>query len=300
MNTSIEKLLKDFLKKTTPYEKVIVIYWPTACGKTALSLDIAKYLDSEIVSVDSRQIYRYMDIGTGKVTTSEMRWIPHHMLDVISPSEKYSVVDYVDHALPIIETIHRRGKIPILCGGTGLYIDGILYEMAYPDTPPNWEYREELEKIRTAWGNEVLWKMLEDIDPEYAHELEVGNYRYVMRGLEVYRATGHSKRESKNRKTPRFSPLFLTPYTDSERVELYTRIDTRVAWMFSSWLIEEISYIIDNFNSSCPGLTTIGYKEVVDHLEWRISLAESIHLVQQHSRNYAKRQITWNKKYANT
>ncbi len=240
-----------------------------------------------------------MDIGTGKVTDGEMQWITHHMLDMIEPSTIFSVVDYVRHALPIIEGILQQWKIPILCGGTGLYIDGILHEMAYPDTQPDWEYREALEKIRTEWGNEILWKMLEDIDPVYAHELEVGNYRYVMRGLEVFRATGHSKRESQWKKTPRFSPLFLTPYTDSERAELYTRIDNRVRWMFSSWLIEEVSYIIGNFNSHCPGLTTIGYKEVVDHLEWRISLAESIRLVQQHSRNYAKRQITWNKKYAN-
>ncbi len=142
--------------------------------------------------------------------------------------------------------------------------------------------------------------MLEDIDPEYAHELEVGNYRYVMRGLEVFRATGRSKMEAQWQKVPRFSPLFLTPYTDTDRAALYAHIDLRVAEMFSTWLIEEISYIIGNFNSSCPGLATIGYQEVVDHLEWRISLAESIHLVQQHSRNYAKRQITWNKKYANT
>lgn len=297
MNESIKASLDHFHSIQTEYPKIIVIYGPTACGKTALSIDIARYLESEIISVDSRQVYRYMDIGTGKITQEEMQWIPHHMLDVIDPSTIFSVVDYVRQALPIIARILQKWKIPILCGGTGLYIDGILYEMAYPDTQPNWEYRKELEAIRTQWGNEVLWKMLEDIDPEYAHALAVGNYRYVMRGLEVFRATGRSKRESQWQKTPRFSPLFLTPYTDSERAELYTRIDNRVEGMFSSWLIEEVSYIIDSFNSSCPGLTTIGYKEVVDHLEWRISLAESIRLVQQHSRNYAKRQITWNKKY---
>ncbi len=297
MNPTFRGEIEDFLWTHHTLPPLIVIYGPTACGKTTLSIELAKYLDAEIISADSRQIYRYMDIGTGKVTSEEMQWIPHHMLDVIDPIEKYSVVDFVNRALPHIESIQKKGKIPIICGGTGLYIDGILYEMAYPDTRPDWVYREELEQIRIHEGNEVLWRMLEAVDPEYAHELDVGNYRYVMRGLEVYRATGHSKRESKNRKTPRFSPLFLTPYTDSERAELYARIDARVACMFSSWLIEEVSYIIGNFNSSCPGLTTIGYKEVVDHLEWRISLAESIRLVQQHSRNYAKRQITWNKKY---
>ena len=298
MNESIKASLDHFHSIQTEYPKIIVIYGPTACGKTALSIDIARYLESEIISVDSRQVYRYMDIGTGKITQEEMQWIPHHMLDVIDPSTIFSVVDYVRQALPIIARILQKWKIPILCGGTGLYIDGVLWEMAYPDTPPDWEYREELETIRTQWGNDVLWKMLESVDPEYAHELEIGNYRYVMRGLEVYHATGRSKRESKDQKTKRFSPLFLTPYDDNYRSELYTRIDWRVEKMFSYWLIEEVSYIIDNFNSSCPGLATIGYKEVVDHLEWRISLEESIRLVQQHSRNYAKRQVTWNKKYA--
>ena len=177
MNDKVQESLDAFLIAKTDLPKVIVIYGPTACGKTALSIEIAKYLNSEIISTDSRQIYRYMDIGTGKIKKEEMQWIPHHMIDIIDPSERFTVVDFVKQSLPIIDEIQKMWRIPILCGGTGLYIDGVLYEMAYPDTPPDWWYRTELENIRQEKWNQELWNMLEEIDPEYAHELEVGNYR---------------------------------------------------------------------------------------------------------------------------
>lgn len=289
--------LDEFIRSETELPKVIVIYGPTACGKTALSLDIAEYTGSEIISTDSRQIYRHMDIWTGKIKPEEMRWIPHHMIDVIDPSEIFSVVDFVKQSLPIIQEIQSRWKIPILCGGTGLYIDGLLYAMAYPDTPPDWEYRDELEQIRISKWNQELWNMLDAVDPEYANTLEVGNYRYVMRWLEVIRDTGESKLASKWKKTPRFTPLLLTPYDDADRQDLYANIDRRVYDMFDSWLVEEVEYNTSLFSSHCPGLTTIGYREVVDALEWNMTLDEAKSLIQQRSRNYAKRQITWNKRY---
>ena len=297
MLQTYKEKIDEFVSTTTVLPKVIVIYWPTACGKTALSLDVAEYIGSEIISTDSRQIYRHMDIGTGKIKPSEMRWIPHHMIDVIDPSEIFSVVDFVTQALPIMSTIQAKWNIPILCGGTGLYIDGLLYEMGYPDTPPDWDYRSELEDIRLAKWNQALWNMLESIDPEYAHTLEVGNYRYVMRWLEVMGQTGISKMASAGKKTPRFTPLFLTPYTDTERSTLYANIDQRVSEMFDTWLIWEVEYNASLFSWHCPGLTTIGYREVVDALEGKMSLAGARSLIQQRSRNYAKRQITWNKRY---
>lgn len=289
--------LDEFIRSETGLPKIIVIYGPTACGKTALSLDVAEYMSSEIVSTDSRQIYRNMDIGTGKIKPEETRWIQHHMIDVIDPNDVFSVVNFVEQALPIIERIQSEWRIPILCGGTGLYIDGILYEMSYPDTPPDWSYRNELEEIRLAKWNQELWNMLEAVDQKYAQTLEPSNYRYVMRWLEVMRQTGESKLESKWKKTPRFSPLFLTPYNDRDRQILYANIDKRVDEMFNNWLIKEIEYIISEFSSHCPGLTTIGYREIVDALEWKITLAAARALIQQRSRNYAKRQITWNKRY---
>lgn len=297
MKSSIQESLDIFMRSYTDLPKIIVVYWPTACGKTALSLEIAEYIESEIISTDSRQIYRYMDIGTGKIQKNEMRWIPHHMIDIIDPSEIFSVVEFVNKALPIIENIQKKWKIPILCGGTGLYIDGILYEMGYPDVVPDWEYRNTLEDIRLREWNQVLWNMLEKIDPEYAKELEVGNYRYIMRWLEVIKQSGQSKLKSKWKKIPRFSPLFVTPYIDTERSELYKKIDTRVLEMYNNWLVEETEYNTRRFSSHCPGLMTIGYREVVDALEWNMTLESAIQLIQQRSRNYAKRQITWNKKY---
>lgn len=165
MNDSYPIMLDAYLTSSTPLPKIIVIYGPTACGKTALSLEIARYLGTEVVSADSRQIYRYMDIGTGKIQREEMGEIVHYMIDVIDPSETFSMVDYARQALPIIDSIITRGQIPILCGGTGLYIDSILYHMEYPDTPPDWIYRAELESIRQQSGNQALWDMLHAVDP---------------------------------------------------------------------------------------------------------------------------------------
>jgi tRNA dimethylallyltransferase len=303
MNEDIRTSIDQYIKFPTSLPKIIVIYGPTACGKTTLSLEIAKYLGSSIISTDSRQIYRGLDIGTGKITKKEMWNIPHHMIDIVDPNIVYSMVDFrksVD-ALWILskESDRSSSDIPILCGWTWLYLDATLYDMEYPENPPDWKYREELEEIRQKEGNEKLWQMLYDVDPTYADELEIWNYRYIMRGLEVIRETGKSKKESQNTKKPRFSPLFLTPYTDNKenRKVLYARIDTRVEKMFDDWLVEEVWYNIKKYGAHCPGLSTIGYKEVVEHLEWLHTLDETIALVAQHSRNYAKRQITWNKRY---
>lgn len=289
--------LEKYITSVTELPKVIVIYGPTACGKTALSIDVAKHIESEIISVDSRQIYRGMDIWTGKIKQDEMQGIPHHMIDICDPSEVFSVVDFVRWALPIIERIESGWKIPILCGGTGLYIDGLISEMSYPDVSPDWAYRAELEEIRISKWNQKLWNMLEEVDPDYAHTLEPENYRYVMRWLEVYRQTGQSKWLSRWQKIQRFSPLYITPYDDIHRETLYQNINTRVEYMFADWLLWEVQSLIEKYGSECPGLTTIGYREVVEALEWKMNMEDAQSLIQQRSRNYAKRQITWNKRY---
>ena len=293
----------SYIERETLLPKVIVVYGPTACGKSGLAIDIALSLQShgysaEVISADSRQIYRGLDIGTGKITKGEMWGIRHHMLDIIDPSEIYSMVDFRKW-VDALDIWKNTEIIPILCGGTGLYIDAVLYDMDYPDTPPDWIYRDAMEVLRQKEWNEYLWNMLHAIDPDYANELEIGNYRYVMRGLEVIRATGRSKREAEGSKKLRFSPFFITPYIDSveNRTELYTRIDKRVEWMFNYWLIEEVVYYTYIYSDECPGLRTIGYKEVCAYLRDETTLEEAQALVAQHSRNYAKRQITWNKKY---
>ncbi len=302
-NNELHDIL-SYLESETPLPKIVVVYGPTACGKSSLAVNIALSLrtrgyGSEIISADSRQIYSWLDIGTGKVTTDEMQWIPHHMLDVISPDITYSMVDYRKW-VDTLELWQDTHIIPILCGWTGLYIDAVLYDMDYPDTPPDWEYRAELEAIRTKYWDQRLWDMLYQVDPTYASELEVENYRYVMRGLEVMRATGRSKKDAENTKKLRFSPYFITPYTDSveNRKQLYANIDKRVESMFNYWLLEEVIYNETIYSDTSPGLSTIGYKEVCSYLRGESTLEVAKALVAQHSRNYAKRQITWNKKYA--
>ena len=303
MTEANRNLLERFLEHKSEKPKIIVIYGPTACGKTALSLDIAEHLRSEIVSVDARQIYRWLDIGTGKIQPSEMRWIPHHMLDVLDVREAFSVVDFKSMSFPILTRIQSEWKIPILCGGTGLYIDSLIFERSYSEGEIDWSLRNELEDFRQKNGNEALWQKLYEIDKSYAETLHVNNYRYVIRGIEVFTKTGKSKWAIQDTPEPIFDTLFLTPY-DGNREALYTKINARVEEMFDSWLVEEVEYIVRSLfwgdiqkTFACPGLATIGYKEVIDFLTGKYTLEKTIELVQQHNRNYAKRQITWNKKY---
>jgi tRNA dimethylallyltransferase len=305
MLSNIQSSIDQFLEKKSDLPKIILIYGPTACGKTGLSIEIAKYIQSEIISVDSRQIYRWLDIGTGKVTTTEMQWITHHMLDIVDPTEVFSVVNYREMTTPILEKLYEEKKIPILCGGTGLYIDSIIYERSYPTAEIDWDFRNELEAYRINHGNQALWEKLHAIDPAYADTLHPNNYRYVIRGIEVYTKSGQSKWSIIDTPRLKYDTLFVTPY-DWDRPGLYSKIDLRVKQMFDNWLVEEVEYIMDNLsdqllqncnNWSCPWLASIWYTEVVDYLQWKITLEDCISLVQQHNRNYAKRQITWNKKY---
>ena len=213
---------------------VIVVYGPTASGKTALSLDFAERFDGEVVSADSRQIFREMDIGTGKIKPEEMRGIPHHCLDVAFPDEVFSAVEWKNLAERAMEDIRSRGKIPIVCGGTGLYLDVLLFEFDVPKVAPDAEYRAELEKFRLENGNVSLWERLQRVDPDYAGLLHPNNHQYVARALEVIEKTGESKALSRTeRKLRDPGTVFATPYDDGDRKALYARIDARVGEMFS-------------------------------------------------------------------
>jgi len=297
----------------TPLEKpkLLVIYWPTACGKTALTIDLAKKYNGEVISADSRQIYRGIDIGTGKITTEEMQWVPHYMLDICDISEPYSVGEYVPRAIEIITDITARGKLPILSWGTGLFIDAIVWNFDLWRAEPDWEYRAELEKIRETLGEQKLWEMLHEIDPDYASQLDARNYRYVMRGLEVFRATGASKKLPARIEESHYDTFFLTPF-DGDREKLYERINERVIGMFENWLVSEVETLLrqnafDTFEydicrsiiAKFPWLNAIGYREVIDYLAWIKTLPEAIESVQINSRHYAKRQLTWFRRYQN-
>ena len=231
------------------------------------------------------------------------------MLDVVDITEPYSVVDFRTwvEELDIWKSLSvNKEWYPILCGGTWLYIDSLIYERDYMGEKPDFTRRDELEEYRLRHGNQALWNLLHELDPVYADMLHVNNYTYIIRGIEVFEKTGKSKLMSQHWQKLRYPTLFLTPYTDSpeNRKELYDRINLRVQKMFDDWLIEEVWYNVDTLfwgdllqASSCPGLVTIGYREVIQYLQWTLSLDACISLVQQHNRNYAKRQITWNKKY---
>lgn len=177
--------------------RIIVVYGPTASGKTALSLQLAERFSGEVVSADSRQVFREMEIGTGKITRDEMLGVPHHCLDLAGPDEDFSVALFVRAAEAAFADVWSRGKTAIVCGGTGLYLDALLFDFDVPDVPPDWEYRAELEKFRLQNGNAALWKKLEAVDPGYAAEIHPNNHRYVERALEVFEKTGKSKAEAR-------------------------------------------------------------------------------------------------------
>ncbi|RKW21655.1 tRNA (adenosine(37)-N6)-dimethylallyltransferase MiaA [Candidatus Gracilibacteria bacterium] len=290
------KDLKKFLEKKSDKNKIIVIYGPTACGKTDLSIKIAKFLNSEIISTDSRQIFKGLDIGTGKVTEEEKEGIIHHMIDIIEPNQEYSVGEFKKEAEKIIKNIFRKGKIPILCGGTGLYIDSLIYDFKIPKVPADPILREKLEDERIKFGNEFIWKKLQEIDPDYASELHPNNYRYVIRALEVKILTGKSKKEFREEKNLKYDTFFITPY-DGNREKLYKKIDLRIKSMFENGLLEEVRDLLTKYKKTDFGMQTIGYKEIIDFFEGKLNFDDCVALVQKHNRNYAKRQLTWFRKY---
>ena len=219
--------INDFLNKKTDKQKLIVIYWPTASWKTGLSIEVAKYLNTEVIWADSRQIFKSLDIWTWKVTNDEMQWIKHHMVDIITPDIDYSVWEYKVAAEKIIEDIIKKWKIPILCWGTWLYIDSLIYDFDIPKIPADDNLRDSLDKERKEFWNQYIWDKLNKLDPNYAKELHPNNYRYVIRAIEVKTLTWKSKTEFRTEKSLKYDVLFLTPY-DGDRVELYSKIDFRI------------------------------------------------------------------------
>ena len=306
--------VSQFLKNNE--NGIIVVYGPTGSGKTSFSLEIAKIAQDlnffpVIISADSRQIYQEMNIGTGKILPHEMENIIHLGLDIISPTEKFSVVEFKKNIensdiwkifirkWTIIDWNLRKKIVPIICWGTGLYIDSLIFERNYLWEAPNKAQREELENFRIKNGNDALWKKLYDLDPDYARDLHPNNHTYIIRAIEIIESTGISKSESFDT-TPklRFPTLFLTPYTDTieNRKKLYENINTRIEKMFTNGLVEEVEYIAKKYGHTCEGLKTIGYVEIMDFLSGKINKTEAQALIAQHNRNYAKRQITWNRK----
>ena len=274
---------------------IICIAGPTASGKTALAATLAKELNGEVVSCDSMQVYKRMDIGTAKPTLEEMQGIPHHMIDVAEPWEDFSVSRYCEMAAPIVDDIISRGKTAVIAGGTGLYMDALIRGNAFAPFPAT-GVRERLEAQADAEGMEAMLSRLRAVDPDAARRLHLSDRKRILRALEVYLETGETITEH-NRKTqavpPRYSPLWLG-LDFARRGELYRRIDLRVGLMLEQGLVEEIRGLLaDGIPEKATAMQAIGYKEFVDALDGRCTIEEAADLVRQSSRRYAKRQLTW-------
>ena len=277
-----------------PVDNIICIAGPTASGKTALAMELAKELNGEVVSCDSMYVYKYMNIGTAKPTLEEMQGIPHHMIDVCEPTEDFSVSLYTEMATAIVDDILARGKTAIVAGGTGLYMDALIKGNDFAPVPAT-GHRQRLEQQLEAEGLQALQAQLQAIDPE-ALERSQGNPRRIIRALEVYLETGETI-TAHNLRTqtipPRYQPLWLGLDFES-RQELYERIDRRVEIMVQQGLVAEIQQLLaSGIPAGCTAMQAIGYKEFVDALNGKASMESAIAQVQQSSRRYAKRQLTW-------
>ncbi|MDE6474353.1 MAG: tRNA (adenosine(37)-N6)-dimethylallyltransferase MiaA [Clostridia bacterium] len=276
--------------------KLILVVGATASGKSQIGVDLAKKFNGEIISCDSMQVYRDMNIGTAKITSEEMQGIPHYMIDIVNADAQFSVGEYASLADKAINDIISRGKIPIIVGGTGLYVDGILYPMTFGGDK-NIEIRAELESQLALYGKEYMHAMLAEIDPIDAQKIHPNNVKRVLRALEIYKTTGTCKSnlQEKN-KDLKYEVCMIA--LDVERNVLYQRIDARVDKMFEMGLLNEVKQLIANgVDFGNQSMQAIGYKEFKDYFNVAKTLEETIDIIKQNSRNYAKRQLTWFKKY---
>ncbi len=272
-----------------------VILGPTASGKTELSLKIAEKFNAEIISADSMQIYKDMNIGTAKVSTEIQNNIPHHMLDIVTPDREFSVADYQKKVDKLIPDIYRRKKIPLMVGGTGLYIKAVTEGFLLPEMDSNEKLKRKLRKLAKEKGNKFVHNKLAKIDPRLAEKLHPNDLRRVIRGIEIFVQTGKTKTFYTNKqKSPRYRILKIGLYR--EREELYRRINRRVDKMIEKGLIEEVKYLCNNYNLSKTARQALGYKEIISYLEGEIDPGEAVRIIKRDTRHYAKKQFTWFKR----
>ena len=272
--------------------RLLVIVGPTAVGKTALSLALARRLDGEIVSADSRQIYRSMDIGTAKATPAEQAAAPHHLIDVVAPDEELTLSHYRRLASDGIADIARRGRLPILVGGTGLYVRALLEGWSVPAVPPQPELRRALEQRAARDGADALHRRLAEVDPESAARIDARNVRRVIRALEVYHATGRPISALQDKAPPDYR--VLTIGLTMPRPDLYRRIDERVDRMVAAGLVEEVRALMERgYGIDLPAMSGLGYRQIVQHLRGEISLDEAVALIKRHTRRFVRQQYNW-------
>ena len=274
---------------------LIVVAGPTASGKTRLSIELAKRFDGEIVSADSMQIYKYLDIGSAKPTEEERSEAVHHLIDFLEPDAEFSVADYTEMAHKVIADITERGKMPIMCGGTGLYINSVVDDITFGEIDTDYKLRAELEEFAAKNGNEALLEKLSEFDPVSAKKLHPNNLRRIIRAIEFYKVTGRtisSHQEMTKQTDSRYDPIMFC--INFDRAKLYDRINKRVDIMIENGLLDEVKNLMDmGYTKALNSMKAIGYKELADYFNGERSLDEAVELIKQSSRRYAKRQLTW-------
>ncbi len=274
---------------------MVVLTGPTAVGKTELSIQLAQKLDGEIISADSMQIYQKMDIGTAKIRKEEMDGIPHHLIDVLDPSEEFNVARFQEMAKDALAGIYRRGRIPLIVGGTGFYVQGLLYDIDFTKEEQDFRYRENLQKKAKEEGAQAIHKMLQAVDPASAQKIHPNNIKRVIRALEFYHLNGrkiseHNEQESRKESPYRFAYFVL----NQNRTTLYERINHRVDLMLEAGLVEEVRRLKEaGYGKNLVSMQGIGYKEVLDYLDGKMTLEETADQIKKDTRHFAKRQLTW-------
>ena len=274
---------------------LIVIGGPTACGQTGFSIKLAKEIGGEIISADSMQVYRYMDIGTAKVTPEEADGVPHYLIDEFDPDEEYNVMLFQQKAKAYMEQIWAKGKVPILVGGTGFYINALLYDNDFTETDNDTSYREECYRLAQEQGPEVLYERLKEIDPEYAAIMHANNVKRVTRALEYHYLTGQKfsehNAEQKEKETPYDAAVIIL---SMDREKLYERIELRIDIMMEQGLLEEVKGLLEKgYTPELVSMQGIGYKEFIPYFNGECTLEEAVTQLKTNTRRFAKRQLTW-------
>ena len=277
---------------------LIVLTGPTAVGKTSLSIALAKAVDGEIISADSMQVYKYMNIGTAKITEEEKCGIPHFLIDELEPDEEFNVTIFKNKVMGYIEDIKSRGKVPIIVGGTGFYIQSVIYDINFNEYGDDSKVRKKYEAMAETLGKSELHKKLALVDREYADSVSYNNVKKVVRALTFFEMTGEKLSEHNKRERERSSPFdFAYLVLTMDRKKLYERIEKRVDLMFDMGLVDEVKALMaKGYDKSLVSMQGIGYKEVIDYLSGKTSLEECIDIIKRDTRHFAKRQLTWFKR----
>lgn len=277
---------------------LIILTGPTAVGKTKLSISLAKAVNGEIISADSMQVYQGMDIGTAKITPEEMQGVKHYLIDELSPDTEFNVVKFKEYAMKYVQEIYAKGKVPIIVGGTGFYIQALLYDIQFDKTEDTHSYRGELEELAAEKGATYLHEMLKEIDPKSAETIHANNVKKVIRAIEFYHQNGYPISEHNEEQRQKESPFQAAYFVlNNERSILYERIDQRVDLMMKQGLVEEVQNLYDEgYDLSLVSMQGLGYKEIIRYFEGEISLEEAVYTIKRDTRHFAKRQITWFKR----